>query len=82
MGGALLLVFCPAPRVATALEVSGDHRLVQRFVEDGAIVQKAWFGALADYDRFEGGQDLAGTILLGSTRQASPTRRSTASTAS
>jgi len=64
VGGALLLVFCPAPRVATALEVSGDHRLVQRFVEDGAIVQKAWFGALADYDRFEGGQDLAGTILL------------------
>ena len=64
LGGALLLVLCPAPRDATALEVSGDHRLVQRFVEDGAIVQKAWFGAVADYDRFEGGQDLAGTIVL------------------
>ena len=47
---------------AAALEISGDHRLLRRFIEDAAIVQKGWYEAAAEYGGFKGGHDLSGTI--------------------
>ncbi len=41
-----------------AAEITGDHRLIRRFVEDGAITQKAWFAAATDYDHHDGGHDV------------------------
>jgi len=60
--GAVAIVALLQTAGATALEISGDHRLFRRFIEDGAIVQKAWYEAAAQYDDFEGGHDLSGTI--------------------
>lgn len=60
MAVALVLVLQGAD--AAALEISGDHRLLRRFIEDGAIVQKAWYEAAASYEDSERGHDLEGTI--------------------
>jgi hypothetical protein len=46
--------------VSRAEEMGGDRRLIGRFIEDGAIVQKAWIEAAAAYDDFSGGRDLSG----------------------
>lgn len=48
--------------VLASMEVSGDHRLLGAFVEDGAIVKKGWLEAAARYSRFAGGRDVTGTI--------------------
>ncbi len=47
---------------ANAAEITGDHRLQERFVEDGAIVEKGWLEASGRLERFGGGRDLSGTV--------------------
>jgi hypothetical protein len=49
--------------MAEAPPLSGDHRLLLGFVEDGTVVSKAWFEAAAGGARYEGGSDIAGSIF-------------------
>jgi hypothetical protein len=53
-----------AVRGAVALEIGGDHRLLQHFVEDAGIVHKAWFEVAARYEGFDRGRDLTGALNL------------------
>jgi len=49
---------------AAAGTIGGDHRLVRRFVEDGAIVQKGWLEAAVGYDDGSRGRDLRSALTL------------------
>ena len=51
-----------APAHAAPQPLGGDHRLLLSFVEDGAIVHKAWFEAGARWDRFADGDDGSGMV--------------------
>jgi hypothetical protein len=51
-------------RGTLALEIGGDHRLLQHFVEDAGIVHKAWFEVAARYDGFGSGRDLTAAVDL------------------
>jgi len=65
--GAFLLLLCLiAPAVEAGIHpVSGNHRLFERFIEDGAIVPRGWIELKAAYaDYRQGGRDLAaGTVV-------------------
>lgn len=56
----LLLMFTNVPatdsRAGTAMP-GGDARLLLRFVEDGAVVQKAWIEFGLSWERFDAGSD-------------------------
>ena len=41
-----------------ATEITGDHRLIRSFIEDGAIVQVGWLELTASYTRQDEGRDL------------------------
>jgi hypothetical protein len=45
-------------------QVTGDHRLFQAFVEDGAIVHKGWLEVAAAYAGDAKGRDLLGSITV------------------
>jgi len=57
MAGVLPLPAAPPP-------LSGDHRLLLSFVEDGALVSKAWFEAGAAAARDDGGDDFAMYVMI------------------
>jgi hypothetical protein len=66
-GSAALLACLPAPgpgAVAATRVISGDYRLIERFVEDGAIVTEGWLETEARYTEWDGGRDLEGSIRL------------------
>ncbi len=44
--------------------ITGDHRLIRGFVEDGGIVQKGWLEVAAAYAGEEKGRDLSGSITI------------------
>jgi len=59
--GAVLIWLSASPVNAAIRPISGNHRLFERFVEDGAIVPRGWIelkAAYADYQH--GGRDLIG----------------------
>jgi hypothetical protein len=56
IGGAL-------PLPAATPPLSGDHRLMLSFVEDGALVSKAWFEAGAEAARDDGGDDFGMYVM-------------------
>lgn len=66
-GATFSLFLClVAPAVEAGIHpVSGNHRLVERFIEDGAIVPRAWIELRTTYaDYGQGGRDLAaGTVV-------------------
>ena len=66
-GAIIVLVLCLSGAAAEAAihPISGNHRLIDRFVEDGAIVPRGWIELVAGYtDYQQGGRDLvAGTVV-------------------
>lgn len=48
---------------ALALEITGDHRLIERFIEDPSLVQKAWLGVTGRYEAPSGGRDFHATLV-------------------
>jgi len=42
--------------------VTGDHRLLLHFVEDGALVSKGWIEAAGTYARVDGGSDIGADL--------------------
>ena len=42
---------------AQSQEITGDHRLVESFIEDGAILRQGWLEAGAGYSAWGGGHD-------------------------
>jgi hypothetical protein len=59
---AAILGILLAGATADAAEITGDHRLIGRFIEDGAIVEKGWLDATGRYERFGEGRDLTGAL--------------------
>lgn len=47
-----------------AQEITGNHRMFERFVEDGALVRQGWFEARATWADWSCGRDLQGDVLL------------------
>ena len=60
--GALALLLA-ATTPARALEMTGDHRLIRRFVEDAGLVQKVWLGVTGEYVAPTGGREMLATML-------------------
>ena len=60
---ALAAAIARIPALAAPPPLSGDHRLLLQFVEDGALVQKGWFEIRGEGDRSGGGSDLRGEAL-------------------
>jgi hypothetical protein len=58
----LLLLAAAGNGPAFAAEISGNHRLMEAFIEDGAIVLTGWTEFVATYARQGGGRDLIGSI--------------------
>jgi hypothetical protein len=56
----LLLLAAAGNGPAFAAEISGNHRLMETFIEDGAIVLTGWTEFVATYARQGGGRDLIG----------------------
>ncbi len=52
------LLIRAAVGAAGATEITGDHRLIRSFIEDGAIVQIGWLELAASYTRQDEGRDL------------------------
>jgi len=65
MVGAVLTCVIAWPAQAGIRPISGNHRLLERFIEDGAIVPRGWIELKAAYaDYRHGGRDLiAGPIM-------------------
>lgn len=61
--GLLGLLLAVDMRPARALEITGDHRLIERFVEDPGLVHKAWLGVTGQYEAPRGGRDLYATLV-------------------
>ncbi len=54
----VVLLIRAAGGAAGATEITGDHRLIRSFIEDGAIVQVGWLELTASYTRQDEGRDL------------------------
>ena len=48
---------------AAVVPISGAHRLLEGFVEDGAIVKWGWIELLTTYQDRTGGRDLSGALI-------------------
>ena len=44
---------------ARSQDVTGNHRLMENFIADGALLRQGWLEAGASYSRWDGGHDLA-----------------------
>src|SRR5439155_945216 len=51
-----------AGRARAEVAVTGDHRLLLHFVEDGALVSKGWIEAAGTYARVDGGSDIGADL--------------------
>ncbi len=61
--GLLGLLVAVDMRAARAREMTGDYRLIERFVEDPGLVHKAWLGVTGWYGAPPGGRDLHATLV-------------------
>jgi len=61
---AVILAWALAGGCVPAEEITGNHRLFERFIEDGATLRQGWMEARAGYANWDGGHDLGiGTLL-------------------
>jgi hypothetical protein len=58
----LLVVMAVGPGWAEG--ITGDHRLIGNFIEDGGIVSKGWLEVSGSYADLDGGRDLTGAATV------------------